>query len=143
MYLKDKITHFKPFFNLRYGKNKKPAHFGYKEEAILTIKLQYLLVRCVELSWSCNFGYFVTVPLFFCIAQFFLSIVVVPYRFHNHYTQKDYNSSMKATEVTPPSLFKPLWFSRQLLILYGILTLCGCPPLRESKTYKSYLALKT
>jgi hypothetical protein len=39
MHLKQKITHFKPFFNLWYGKNKKTAYFGLKKEAVLTIKL--------------------------------------------------------------------------------------------------------
>lgn len=50
--------------------------------------------------------------IIFLHSTIFFSIVVLTYRFHNHYTHKEYNSTMKTTEVTPPSLFKPRWFSR-------------------------------
>ena len=58
-YLKDKIRHFKPFFNPWYGKNNKNAYFSLKKEANLTNKLILLSLTGIKLSWSCNFGCFV------------------------------------------------------------------------------------
>jgi hypothetical protein len=60
-----------------------------------------------------QFWLFCDCSLFFCmVVQFFFSIVLLTCKFHNHYTHKDYNNSMKTIGVTPPSLFKPRWFSR-------------------------------